>query len=214
MRVLVFGSSSPVAQTLLKWQKSQVTHLLLQDKTITSISRVLPSLGLDCRVEFLDGDFLKPSQNFQQVFLERVQRLEKIDMIIFSSGRWLAHQSIEHSDLQAHIEQWQVNFLFPMALIKSLAEFVSNDFILIDNNCHKALGLSLNSLNRPASLAMSDYLRSFCLENQGRYIDCSCSLYPSSQSAKVFSSLPPLDSDWLIAQLERKLKDTIGIHAC
>lgn len=195
MRIVILGASSPFSLSFLKKNSSKISHLLLQTKNISELNKHIPLLGLKCPVEIIEGDFLKPEENYLQIFHSYLKRLGSIDAIVFSCGQWQAHQEIKHICPSEHIKSWQVNYLFPVSLCREMIPFLSKGFKLWHNLLEERLmSPALNSLNIPPSDAMQSFLQAYCLENHGCYLKSSTQrLYQSVQSAKVFSDLEKID---------------------
>ena len=165
MKVVVLGAVSPFALEILRNISQDIKHLFLQSKDVAGIQRSLLQLNLSCPVEIIDGDLEQPTQSYIDDFEQRLSRLGKVDVFICTLGTWLSHSPFVHTELESHFRQWQVNYFFPLAMLKIISRYTSKKFVCIHNNCDKAFSEkdSLNTLNH-ASLSFSNVLRTIALE--------------------------------------------------
>lgn len=216
MKVVVLGASSPFSLAVLKKIAGSITHLFLQSKDLASLQRAVFQLKLTCPVELIDGDFAKPSETYLDDFEHRLSRLNKVDLFICSIGAWYSHMPAKHTELQAHFTQWQVNYFFPLALIKMISKMGREKTICLHNNSENVFKSSaLNSLNAPVSQALTNLLQIISLENKWDYITANLPFYQSPQAANVFTALKALETldeypAFLeqIVEIERQLTNT------
>jgi hypothetical protein len=181
------GAYSQLAQKILK--QYEWNHLLLHSQSLKQLQQLVSSLPSGVSVELFPCDFKRVHEKALIEFTERLQRLSHLDVIVFTVGSWSSHTAFEHLTLEELYIAWQVNYFYPLSLLKAALPLTRPGMKLIVWNLEDEL------LPRPLWTAMSPILAAskiffeqIVIEQKWVLEVYSTGFVRSAQSLKLFPS--------------------------
>jgi NAD(P)-dependent dehydrogenase (short-subunit alcohol dehydrogenase family) len=129
MKGLFLGAHSQFARSLLKNQ--QWSHLLLQSQRLTQLQEIVMTLPQGVSVELFPCDFLQPEESMLLNFQNLLTRFSHLDVIVLTVGSWNSFAAFEHLSLEELYIAWQVNYFYPLSLLKQAIPLAKKGLKLI-----------------------------------------------------------------------------------
>jgi short-subunit dehydrogenase len=189
MKTVVLGSTSCLAKALLPFAAEHSHEMLIHDHLLSSLTQIALSLPAHLKLKVFPCDFLKPQESALIQFEELLVSMGKIDLIILSTGYWYPFSQIKTQSTEEIFESWQVNYFYPMVLLKSMAKHVHERTVLVSWSLEeKLLKQPLWSHVGCPSSAFDLFTEVFSKEMNIKYLKLETGLIASPQTKKIYPS--------------------------